>query len=221
MRKLSLVLSLLVLVFVTTSLMSDSPHGKNFTLSCDLCHNSNSWKLDKSIYAFNHDKTAFPLTGQHKAENCRACHSTLVFSEAKTGCIDCHTDIHYQTVGPDCNRCHSTNSWIVNNITEMHQRSRFPLVGAHKTADCTVCHKSASLLRFEPLGVQCYDCHQNDYLTAKNPDHIAGGFSKDCIQCHAMNSITWLSTNVNHSFFPLTLGHANLDCTRCHTNGGL
>ena len=220
MRKLSLViLSLLVFVFVSATLMSDSPHGKNFNLSCDLCHNSNSWKLDKTIYAFDHNKTAFPLDGQHQAVDCRACHPTLVFSEAKTACMDCHTDLHDQTVGPDCGRCHTTKSWIIENITELHQRSRFPLLGAHRTTDCSNCHKSASLLRFEPLGVLCYDCHQTNYMAATNPNHVQGGFSKDCIQCHSINSFTWTSINVNHDFFPLTLGHANLDCSRCHTNG--
>jgi hypothetical protein len=128
--------------------------------------------------------------------------------------------MHYQTVGPDCSRCHTTKSWIVENITEMHQRSRFPLLGAHRTADCSACHKSESLLRFEPLGITCYDCHQANFVAARNPDHVLGGFSKDCIQCHSINSFTWVSTNVKHDFFPLTLGHANLDCTRCHTNGG-
>lgn len=220
MRKLSLIiLSLLAVVFVSAKPMSDSPHGKGFNLNCDLCHSSKSWKLDKTIYAFNHNKTAFPLNGQHQAIDCRSCHPTLVFSEAKTACVDCHTDMHYQTVGPDCGRCHTTKSWIVENITEIHQRSRFPLLGAHRTADCSVCHKSASLLRFEPLGVQCYDCHQANYMGTTNPNHIQGGFSKDCIQCHSINNISWASTNVNHDFFPLKLGHANLDCSRCHTNG--
>ena len=219
MRKLSLVtLTVLALVSVSTKVMSDSPHGKGFNLNCDLCHSSTSWKLDKTIYAFNHNTTVFPLNGQHQEVNCRACHPTLVFSDAKTACVDCHTDMHNQTVGPDCGRCHTAKSWIVENITEIHQRSRFPLLGAHRTADCSGCHKSASLLRFEPLGVQCYDCHQASYMGATNPNHVQGGFSKDCIQCHSINSISWNSTNVDHSFFPLTQGHA-INCTSCHTNG--
>lgn len=219
MRKLSLIIvPVLVLVLVSTKVMSDSPHGKGFALNCDLCHNSASWKLDKALYAFKHNTTAFPLTGQHQEVNCRACHPTLVFSEAKTACISCHTDMHNQTVGPDCGRCHATKSWIVENITDLHQRSRFPLLGAHRTADCSGCHKSASLLRYEPLGVQCYDCHQASYMSATNPNHVQGNFSKDCIQCHSINSITWNSSNVDHSFFPLTQGHA-LNCTSCHTNG--
>jgi len=193
MRKLSLIiLSLLAVVFISAKPMSDSPHGKGFNLNCDLCHSSKSWKLDKTIYAFNHNKTAFPLNGQHQAIDCRSCHPTLVFSEAKTACVDCHTDMHYQTVGPDCGRCHTTKSWIVENITEIHQRSRFPLLGAHRTADCSVCHKSASLLRFEPLGVQCYDCHQANYMGTTNPNHIQGEFSKDCIQCHSITVLPGL-----------------------------
>jgi hypothetical protein len=220
MRKLSLIiLALITMVFGPFRVVADSPHGKEFNLSCDLCHNSTGWTLDKSIYSFNHNKTAFPLIGQHEGLNCRACHPTLVFSEAKTECIDCHTDMHNQTVGPDCGRCHTPKSWIVENVTQMHQRSRFPLLGAHRTTDCSNCHKSASLLRFEPLGVQCIDCHLQNYNSATNPNHKAGGFSTDCIQCHPINSISWSSTNTDHSFFPLTLGHANLNCNRCHTNG--
>lgn len=220
MRKLSLIiLSLIAVAFLPHRVLADSPHGIGFNLSCDLCHNSTNWTLDKSIYAFNHSTTAFPLTGQHQAVNCRSCHPTLVFSEAKTACNECHTDMHNQTVGPDCGRCHTSKSWIVENITELHQRSRFPLLGAHRTTDCSNCHKSASLLRFEPLGVLCYDCHQANYNAATQPNHVQGNFSKDCIQCHSINGSTWTSSNVDHSFFPLTKGHGNLNCSRCHTNG--
>ncbi|MEI7981281.1 MAG: hypothetical protein WCI71_06480 [Bacteroidota bacterium] len=220
MRKLSLsILSVLVLVFTSGSVVADSPHGKDFKLSCNLCHSSNGWKLDKSIYAYDHNTSAFPLAGQHQALDCRQCHKTLVFSEAKTACIDCHTDMHNLTVGPDCGRCHTSNSWIVENINEIHQRSRFPLVGPHYTAECTQCHPSASSLRFDPRGVECYDCHQTDYLNASSPNHVQGGFSKNCIECHALNSFTWTGAGFNHSTFPLTEGHANVSCTQCHVNG--
>lgn len=220
MRKLSLViLPLLVFVFISAKYASDSPHGKDFSLSCDLCHSSDSWKLDKSIYAFDHNKTRFPLEGQHQVTDCRSCHPTLVFADAKTACVECHTDMHYQTVGPDCGRCHTPKSWIVDNVTEIHQRSRFPLTGPHYTTDCSLCHKSASLLRFEPLGVLCYDCHEANYLATTSPNHVLGGYSKNCTDCHSPNDFTWTSTNVNHDFFPLTLGHANVNCNTCHTSG--
>ncbi|MEI6455616.1 MAG: cytochrome c3 family protein, partial [bacterium] len=145
MRSLSLkIVLVLALVLMSARVIGDSPHGKDFKLSCDLCHSSSSWKLDKSIYAFDHSTTTFPLAGQHQVADCRQCHVSLVFNEAKNSCVDCHTDMHQQTVGPDCGRCHTPKSWIVENITEIHQRSRFPLVGAHYTADCNQCHPSAS-----------------------------------------------------------------------------
>ncbi|MCX6246063.1 MAG: hypothetical protein NTU98_15320 [Bacteroidetes bacterium] len=220
MRKLSfIILPALAIAFLSVAMTDPNPHGKDFKISCNVCHSSKGWMLDKEIYSFDHGKTAFSLTGQHLQLNCRSCHPTLVFTDAKTACIDCHTDMHYQTVGPDCIRCHTTQSWIVNNITELHERSRFPLLGAHRSTDCSLCHPSSSLLRFEPQGIQCYDCHQNNYMAAKNPDHVAAGISKDCIQCHSINSITWNSSNTDHSFFPLTQGHANLNCTQCHTSG--
>ncbi len=220
MHKLSLII-LLVLVFplISVRLMADSPHGKDFKLNCDLCHSSKGWTFDKSVYAFDHNKTLMPLTGQHQVIDCRQCHKSLVFSEAKTTCIDCHTDMHNQTVGPDCGRCHTSKSWIVENITEMHQRSRFPLTGPHYTTDCSRCHPSASQLRFEPQGVECYDCHSANYLATTKPNHVQGGYSKNCQECHSMNSITWTSTNIKHDFFPLTNGHAIGDCSQCHVNG--
>lgn len=160
-----------------------------------------------------------PLTGQHRQLGCRLCHPSLKFKDAGTDCVDCHSDIHEQSVGPDCGRCHTTSSWIVENTTEMHQLSRFPLVGAHYTADCSSCHKSASLLRFEPLGVDCYDCHQQDYSETQTPNHVSGNYSKTCIQCHYFSAFSFSGAGFNHSYFPLTGGHSLSDCNQCHTNG--
>ena len=114
----------------------------------------------------------WPLVGQHTELNCRSCHKTLVFSEAKTDCNQCHNDIHQNTVGSDCSRCHTPVSWLVNNINEIHETSRFPLLGAHRTADCFDCHKSESLARFDVLGVNCIDCHREDYNATTNPKHV-------------------------------------------------
>lgn len=220
MRKLSLIIiAVFAFVYASVSMMSDSPHGKGFAYSCDLCHSSESWKLDKKIYAFDHSKTKMPLSGRHAQADCRQCHASLVFSEAKTACADCHTDMHNQTVGPDCGQCHTSSTWIVNNINELHQKSRFPLLGPHYTTDCSVCHKSASLLRFEPLGVKCFECHQDDYNATTSPNHIAGNYSTECELCHSFSSFTWTGAVVNHSFFPLTEGHAISDCNKCHPGG--
>ncbi len=219
MRKLSfLILPALAIALSSVARTDPSPHGKDFKISCNVCHSSKGWKLDKEVYAYDHNTSAFPLSGQHTAIGCRSCHPTLVFGDAKTQCVDCHTDMHNQTVGPDCRRCHTPRSWIVENITQIHQQGRFPLMGAHTTTDCSGCHPSASLLRFEPLGVECFDCHKANYYATTQPNHVQGGYSTNCAECHSVNSIVWTSTNVNHSFFPLTQGHA-IACNKCHTNG--
>ena len=111
------------------------------------------------------------------------------------------------------------NSWLVSNITGIHQTSRFPLLGAHRTADCSDCHKSETLVRFDVPGVNCIDCHREDYMSTTNPNHAEAGFSEDCSSCHPVNSFEWTGAGFNHDFFPLTQGHSGLNCSACHTTG--
>ncbi|MFN8256060.1 MAG: hypothetical protein U0W24_10255 [Bacteroidales bacterium] len=195
------------------------PHGPNFNISCNVCHSTDSWKLDKEHYSFNHDSTAMPLKGQHTQVNCRSCHPTLIFSEAKTECNECHTDMHESTVGKDCSRCHNAFSWLVNNITQIHQQSRFPLVGVHANVDCNSCHLSETLFRFDVIGTECYSCHRDKYESATEPNHITAGFSTVCNDCHSIFAKEWNEAGFNHSIFPLTQGHAIGDCSLCHING--
>ncbi|MEI6577168.1 MAG: hypothetical protein WCO63_13405 [Bacteroidota bacterium] len=217
MRRLSLGIPLLLILLFSRT--SDSPHGNDFKMSCTVCHSSEGWKYDASKSSFNHSKTSFALSGQHAVLNCRSCHVSLVFTGSKTACASCHKDIHEQTVGDNCARCHTTQSWLVSNISALHRQGRFPLVGAHSMADCQQCHKSTSLLRFDPLGVQCIDCHQSTYNSTSKPNHISSGFSTSCEQCHKVNAYLWDAKGFNHDFFPLTLGHNINECSKCHTNG--
>jgi len=217
MRKLSLIIGLIFLLF--QSWAQQNPHGETLTFSCTDCHTTEGWVFSEETASFNHDSTQFVLEGQHIHTNCAACHTSLVFSEAKSNCIDCHTDMHNNTVGPDCAQCHDPKSWIVDNITEIHQLSRFPLLGAHNTASCSDCHTSASQLEFEPLGVECIDCHQQDYLSATNPNHVQAGYSNNCMECHKIEAHEWSGAGINHDFFPLAKGHKIADCAACHSNG--
>ncbi|MBT7393718.1 MAG: hypothetical protein HN778_02690, partial [Prolixibacteraceae bacterium] len=217
MRKLPLIIGLVFLLFQTWA--QQNPHGETLTFTCTDCHTTEGWTFSKEAAIFNHDSTQFVLEGEHRFTDCAACHTSLVFSEAKTNCVDCHTDMHNNTVGTDCAQCHNSNSWIVSNISEIHQLSRFPLLGAHNTADCSACHKSASLLEFEPLGVGCIDCHREDYLTTTDPNHVQTGLSTNCVECHRIDAHEWSATGINHDFFPLTKGHEINDCAACHTTG--
>ena len=196
--------------------LGQSPHGKAFTMDCASCHNSEGWTYDKKNSTFDHDKTDFPLFGQHKSLECKSCHNSLEFNKAETDCISCHTDMHQQTVGTDCARCHTPESWIVSNITELHERTSFPLKGVHATVDCNQCHQSETLIRFSPTGLECIDCHRSDYLATTIPNHSKAGFSDDCASCHSTLTPDWVTDKVDHSFFPLTKSHAIDDCTACH-----
>jgi hypothetical protein len=218
MRILSLLIVPIILLFFP-SRQTDSPHGADFKISCSNCHSSKGWQFDKSVYSFDHSTTKLPLAGQHKEVSCRQCHPTLVFSEAKTECITCHKDVHQGTTGADCSRCHTTSSWLVNNISEIHRTSRFPLVGAHRTADCLQCHKSESLARYDVPGINCIDCHRETYLATTDPNHLEAGLSVECMNCHPSNSFQWGGAGFNHNFFPLVQGHASPKCSDCHTTG--
>lgn len=217
MRKLSLIFGVVLLAFWGQA--QENPHGKSLKFDCVDCHTTEGWTFSAATAKFSHDSTSFKLEGQHRFTDCKSCHTTLVFSEAKTNCMDCHTDMHNNTVGLDCARCHDARSWIVSNITEIHQQSRFPLLGAHNTVACSACHTSASQLEFQPLGVECIDCHRQDFLATTSPNHVQSGFSTDCIECHKIDANEWSSAGFNHDFFPLTKGHDITECSTCHTNG--
>ena len=216
MRSLS---QIIICLFIGLSAFAQSPHGGDLNISCSGCHNESGWKLIEGQYAFDHQTTGFVLSGQHRQTDCRECHSTLIFNQASPSCISCHADIHEQTTGPDCAQCHNSDTWLVNNITQIHQMGRFPLLGAHFTADCYACHPSASKLRFEPLGIECIDCHEQDFQATTSPNHVTGNFSTNCIECHFQNAFTWTGSSINHDFFPLTKGHQLNDCRSCHEQG--
>jgi len=214
MKKL-FIFVLWILIGIQTS-NTQSPHGSGLTYDCALCHSSDSWTFNSKTYTFNHDSTSFPLTGQHTELDCRSCHTSLSFKDIATNCISCHADIHQQTLGNDCARCHTPLSWVVENITEMHEQTSFPLMGAHATVDCNACHQSETNVRFSPIHPECISCHKQDYDMAKNPDHKSIGFSTDCSVCHKQTSMDWLGVGIVHSFFPLEQGHQISDCSQCH-----
>ncbi|MEZ4794812.1 MAG: hypothetical protein R2773_04945 [Flavobacteriaceae bacterium] len=209
-------LSFAIILFGILSLQAQSPHGNGLKIDCAQCHNPNGWSIDMDNIQFDHSNTNFELDGTHTTTDCKLCHTSLVFTEVKTDCIGCHLDVHGMTVGNDCMRCHDTNSWLVDNIPELHEENGFPLIGSHSVLNCVDCHLSESSLRFDRIGNECISCHLNDYLTTQNPNHQTNGFSQDCLECHNPFDTDWDSNTINHDFFPLTLGHDIQDCSQCH-----
>ncbi len=217
MRVPALVMALLLSASLA---YAQSPHGKGFKIDCSNCHVAAGWDVLRSDMKFNHDETGFRLVGQHTSVGCRSCHSNLDFSGTPTQCKSCHQDVHQNSVGPDCARCHTPSTWLIPETGELHQRTRFPLVGAHQTADCSACHSGYSRLYFPPINVACVTCHSKEYYATTSPNHVQAGFSTQCQDCHAVAGLVWSSGNFNHSFFPLVGGHNIQDCYACHAKGG-
>ena len=212
-------LSFLTGLFLFVNCVFGQPrHGKGFKIDCEMCHTEEGWEVILEKVKFDHSTTGFTLYGQHQFVGCKKCHKSLEFSKTRAECRDCHTEMHNNTVGWDCARCHNSKSWIIPNITQLHQQTKFPLLGRHATADCYSCHKSASLLQFEPLGTDCYDCHKGNYELTTSPPHANVGYSTNCIECHTITAPGWLGSSIHHSFFPLTGGHA-ISCVNCHSSG--
>ncbi|NOX89268.1 MAG: hypothetical protein GXO77_09585 [Calditrichaeota bacterium] len=215
-------LSLIIVVLLSLNAQSGQPtksvHGKNFDLHCSACHVTESWRVDPAKINFDHKKTGFTLIGAHSEINCRSCHKDLVFSHIGHACADCHVDIHKGEVGIDCERCHTPESWENRfEIFELHQQTRFPLLGAHAVIDCQSCHTSDQRTEYKLTGVECQQCHLQNFMQALNPEHRKAGFSLDCRKCHLVNASSWKQTVYRHSeAFPLTEGHSGIDCADCH-----
>ncbi len=217
MRRLSLVL---IMTLAASSALAQSPHGSQLKIDCSSCHVPTSWKIDLSKMTFNHNtETSFKLTGQHASLQCVDCHKSLVFSNAKPSCNSCHRDVHQGSLGPNCASCHNTKSWLIVNVALIHERSRFPLVGAHQNVDCASCHSGYSRLYFPPITVACITCHSTQYYATTSPNHVQAGFSTQCQDCHNVVDVSWGPTNFNHDFFPLVAGHAISNCFACHRQG--
>ena len=187
-----------------------------FPTFCGNCHTlSPGWKPA----AFNH--TSFPLTLGHSIASCTDCHVGGNYTSTPTDCYSCHQQDYTTTTNPnhvtsqfstDCLMCHTVNpGW--KPTTFIH--SFFPLTLGHSTATCTDCHVGGN---YTSTPTDCYSCHQKDYTTTTNPNHVTSQFSTDCLMCHTVNP-GWKPTTFNHSVFPLTLGHSTATCTDCHIGG--
>ncbi len=203
------------IAIATLSTAQESPHG-DIKIKCAACHSPDSWKM-RTDSAFDHATTGFSLTGQHQRIPCASCHENLVFTGKAHDCTSCHMDIHKGELGENCLRCHSTIAWVIPDMKERHQQTRFPLLGKHRIADCEECHNRPSPNRYAGTPLECITCHREEYLATTAPPHAANGLGTDCAPCHAVNSLTWPGS-FNHAStgFPLQGAHQALMCSACH-----
>lgn len=183
----------------------DDPHFGGNGEQCDQCHNEVSWGKSK----FNHDETAFPLTGRHRDARCEQCHQGNVHTPIRNQtCIGCHqlSDVHKKTLGAQCQQCHGTSGWA-SQVRFDHDLTHFPLLGRHTSVACESCHSN---FQFVGIGASCNSCHQSD-------DVHHGNMDGDCSACH--HPTDWKSWRFDHdrqTSFPLLGAHQGLACEGCH-----
>ncbi len=214
-RRLLIVLSVAAVCPVAGT-AQQSPHGA-LQVPCERCHTTGGWTTLASPLLFSHDSTEFRLEGQHVQVACRQCHASLEFGRASTQCAGCHQDIHRGELGKDCERCHTPRTWLAPEMADRHRDTRFPLLGAHRTAPCRSCHPNEQKYEFAGTPTTCFECHRNEYRSAAAPNHLSAGFGTDCVQCHAPTALTW-GGSFDHSqtAFPLAGAHRAVPCIQCH-----
>jgi hypothetical protein len=184
------------------------PAATKFPARCDRCHKPQGWSRI-TFAASAH--TFFPLTNGHKITEpnggCRTCHGDQGNRAPKADCASCHTDPHQGRLGQSCQKCHNTRAWAqVKRSAVDHERTRFPLRGAHKSTDCTKCHLNG---RMAPIAHdQCTDCHED----------VHGDAVQDrCEDCHAMQAFQPATYRLaEHTTFALDGAHQGTACTQCH-----
>jgi hypothetical protein len=137
---------------------------------CEACHQTSAW----ATVSFDHNKTAFPLEGVHKAQTCRKCHfikdSTgevrQRFAGLDKSCRNCHEDIHnsqFEQDGPvNCRRCHGVDNWKIASFD--HDKTSFRLDGRHRNVPCQKCHKpvtagNRTFVLYKIKDTRCESCH--------------------------------------------------------------
>jgi hypothetical protein len=214
------------------------PHDNQFAKApysnrCEPCHTVQDFHRTTFTVA-KHRDTRFVLTGAHSAVACGDCHKVggagrtdkvLPFHWEDQTCTACHKDPHKGEFNDrmakkrangtplGCEACHTVKSWADINGFD-HSKTKFPLLGAHRTVACADCHKPTTAYesRFKGTPQECEACH-ND---AHDGQFLAKDSKTHCGDCH--NAQRWVPSTFDHdrTHMPLTGGHAHVPCAKCH-----
>ena len=188
----------------------DDRHKGTLGHACADCHSEKSWKEPAR---FDHNKTAFPLLGQHARAECSGCHKGTLFKEAPKDCFSCHQkdDQHLGTLGKACADCHNAERWKATAGLFQHDKTQFPLRNAHAApkVSCAACHSNLRSMR--GTATACVACHKKD-------DKHEAQLGDRCERCHTDR--TWKDTTFDHARarFALTGRHLVVDCASCHAS---
>ena len=185
-----------------------------YATDCQNCHSGSAQTWDDAVV--NHDQY-WPLLGAHKTAACEKCHAAGY--ELSRECFSCHKQDYDSTTAPnhrqagystDCASCHGSSAQNWTSAAVNHDRF-WPLLGAHKTLACDLCHAAGY-----DLPRDCYGCHKRDYDSTSQPNHKLAGYSTACQNCHYTSHTSWAQAVFTHRF-PIQSGkHSGFACGDCH-----
>jgi hypothetical protein len=184
----------------------DEPHEGRFGFNCADCHTADGWTPAK----FDHNLAAFKLEGRHTEVPCESCHVNKQFKGTPMDCYSCHRqdDNHNGNFGTDCFACHDPSSW--DHVNFDHNRSKFPLTGAHTALTCEKCHSAG---QFAGLSTTCSSCHTD-------PVFHAGMFGLNCVTCHTTDNWSAVYKGPHPGIADERgrgVNHGGGSCRSCHT----
>jgi len=195
--------------------------------TCSSCHDATGWALAMEK-PFDHALTKYPLAGAHARVRCAACHQAgegktypVVFRRSFARCTDCHADRHdgafVKAYANDCARCHTIQAYSPSSFSlDEHQKSSWPLAGAHRAVLCADCHRKGPATApwvFRMKTTRCEACHEDPHKGQFAAQMREGG----CASCHSADG--WKKTAFAHgtlTSFPLEGKHAAATCESCH-----
>lgn len=170
--------------------------GKSMALACDVCHD----EIGKQIAG---------ATGLH---------GMMEFHD-RNACEECHHEHIGDSVGL-VSLAAFTSAGIQNEGAYDHKHvGGLQLEGKHLSLSCPACHTNAdkvvlaeNQLRYLGQTRDCATCHD---------DFHKGELGQDCAKCHGQEKAFKEAQLFKHpTTFELVKGHANLQCSQCHTVKG-
>jgi hypothetical protein len=160
-----------------------------FPQTCELCHDTTVWTNS----TFNHNNTAFPLTGAHTTTACALCHVNGNYTTLPTTCIGCHQTDYNNTTNPGhaaqpqffpttCTTCHTTAAWTSATFNHT-QYTQFSITHGNANGVCSTCHINSNNYAI----FQCTACHGGNNANNFNHPNVNGYVynSINCYQCHS------------------------------------
>jgi hypothetical protein len=192
---------------------------------------------------FSPGPLARPHSGLEGLEKCSKCHQEQKGLAAKL-CLDCHTELgarvakgagfhgRMQPAKRDlCQSCHPDHRGLDFSMIEWeggrdrfdHQKTGWPLKGAHAKTRCDDCHQRALVVdpavrrMLERLPKQTTQLGLSERCDSCHFDEHRGQLGRDCAKCH--DEKAWKpEPGFNHqtTAFPLNGKHKDVACAKCH-----